>query len=40
MLARYLRPSTIKTLELHPSVTAEQIAEALRLLGGIVLEAA
>ena len=38
MLARYLRPSTIKTLELHPSVTAEQIAEALQLLSGIVLE--
>ena len=35
MLARYLRPETIKTLELHSSTTAEQIAEGLELLAEI-----
>jgi len=32
MLARYLRPDTIRTLELHATVTAAQITEALALL--------
>jgi sugar phosphate isomerase/epimerase len=32
MLARYLRPETIRTLELHPSATAAQIVHALDLL--------
>ena len=32
MLARYLRPETIKTLELHRTVTAEEIGRAVDLL--------
>jgi sugar phosphate isomerase/epimerase len=32
MLARYLRPDTIRTLELHRSVTASEISQALDLL--------
>src|SRR5205823_3708545 len=32
MLARYLRPETIRTLELHRSVTVAQIGQALDLL--------
>jgi sugar phosphate isomerase/epimerase len=32
MLARYLRPETIRTLELHRSVTAAEISQALDLL--------
>jgi sugar phosphate isomerase/epimerase len=34
MLARYLRPDTIRTLELTSSVTTAQIAQALDLLAG------
>ena len=33
MLARYLRPDTLRTLELHSTVTAGQISHALDLLG-------
>jgi sugar phosphate isomerase/epimerase len=32
MLARYLRPTTIKTLELNRSVTAQQISQGLEIL--------
>jgi sugar phosphate isomerase/epimerase len=32
MLARYLRPGSLKTLELHSSVTAEQITSGLEVL--------
>jgi sugar phosphate isomerase/epimerase len=35
MLGRYLRPTTIKTLELHASVTAEQITHAVAMLSEI-----
>jgi hypothetical protein len=35
MLARYLRQDTIRTLELHPSVTAREIATALELLADL-----
>jgi sugar phosphate isomerase/epimerase len=34
MLARYLQPGTIRTLELRSSVTAAQIAQGLNLLAG------
>ena len=34
ILARYLRPDTLRTLELHPSVTASEISQALDLLAG------
>jgi sugar phosphate isomerase/epimerase len=37
MLARYLRPATIKTLELSPSVTAAGITTAVDLLGELGL---
>ncbi|MGI9149737.1 MAG: hypothetical protein ACR2IK_24850, partial [Chloroflexota bacterium] len=32
MLARYLLPDTIRTLELHRTVTAAEISQALELL--------
>jgi hypothetical protein len=32
MLARYLRPGTLKTLELSSSVTASQISAGLEVL--------
>ena len=32
MLARYLRPDTMRTLELHRVVTAAQITQALDIL--------
>jgi hypothetical protein len=32
MLGRYLRPETIRTLELHRIVTAAEISQALDLL--------
>jgi sugar phosphate isomerase/epimerase len=35
MLARYLRDDTIRTLELHPSVTASEISQALDLLADL-----
>jgi sugar phosphate isomerase/epimerase len=35
MLARYLREDTLRTLELHPSVTAREIGEALELLADL-----
>jgi sugar phosphate isomerase/epimerase len=35
MLGRYLRPETIKTLELHTSVTAEEITHAVAMLSEI-----
>jgi sugar phosphate isomerase/epimerase len=35
MLARYLRADTIRTLELHPSVTASEISQALDVLADL-----
>jgi sugar phosphate isomerase/epimerase len=35
MLARYLRADTIRTLELHPSVTASEISQGLELLADL-----
>ena len=35
MLGRYLREDTIRTLELHPSVTASEISQALDLLADL-----
>jgi hypothetical protein len=32
MLARYLKPDTIRTLELHRTATATQITQALDIL--------
>ena len=35
MLRRYLAEDTLRTLELHPNVTADEIARALELLGDL-----